>query len=99
MKRLLLLLPLLAAAQTIDAQKHGRTQLDESYTFNEVTWAPRPTHYRPCGEGVQTVDGKARYNRALYGAHTGFRVECSDRPEFGIYPVSYTHLTLPTNSA
>ncbi len=85
MKRLLLLLPLLAAAQTIDAQKHGRPQLDESYTFNEVTWAPRPTHYRPCGEGVQTVDGKARYNRALYGAHTGFRVECSDRPEFGIY--------------
>lgn len=32
-----------------------------------------------------TVNGPARFNRALYGAHSGFRMECSDIPEFGIY--------------
>ena len=45
----------------------------------------RPLHYRPDGGSVVTTDGTARFNRALYGAHTGFRLECSDRPEFGIY--------------
>lgn len=45
----------------------------------------RLRHYVPDGEGAVAVDGKARFNRALYGAHTGFRLECSDYPEFGIY--------------
>lgn len=85
MRRAALFAALLLLANSADAQQHGRPQLDESYTFNECSFAPRPPHYRPDGGGVVAVDGEARFNRALYGAHTGFRVECSDQPEFGIY--------------
>lgn len=44
-------------------------------------------HYYPSenGRSVYTADGRVKFNRALYGAHTGFRVDCSDFPEFGIY--------------
>lgn len=42
-------------------------------------------HYTPSGLSVKSVNGMFKYNRALYGAHTGFRVDCSDFPEFGIY--------------
>lgn len=31
------------------------------------------------------VNGNKRFNRALYGSHTGFRVEAGDVPEFGLY--------------
>lgn len=42
-------------------------------------------HYMPVGRSVTAIDGKVKFNRALYGAHSGFRVDCSDFPEFGIY--------------
>lgn len=45
----------------------------------------RAQHYRPDGNSAVTVDGQSRFNRGLYGAHSGFRVDCSDTPEFGIY--------------
>ncbi|MCM1076428.1 MAG: DUF4450 domain-containing protein [Bacteroides sp.] len=45
----------------------------------------RPRHYVPDGKSVVTVNGCSRFNRALYGAHSGFRMDCSDTPEFGIY--------------
>ena len=67
------------------AQQGGRPQLNEDYTFNSPSAAPRPLHYAPDGDEVVLVAGTARFNRALYGAHTGFRVECSDSPEFGLY--------------
>ncbi|MDE6127006.1 MAG: DUF4450 domain-containing protein, partial [Muribaculaceae bacterium] len=48
--------------------------------------AARPLHYRPDGtSSVVAVNGTVKFNRALYGAHSGFRMECSDMPEFGIY--------------
>ncbi len=81
----LLAAALLFDANPVEAQQYGRPQLDESYTFNEPSFRPRPPHYLPDGGGVVTHDGPGRFNRALYGAHTGFRVECSDTPEFGIY--------------
>lgn len=52
--------------------------------FNGFT-EKRAAHYRPEGRSAVTVNGPARFNRALYGAHSGFRMECSDIPEFGIY--------------
>ena len=42
-------------------------------------------HYTPDGRSVFAVNGTVKFNRGLYGAHTGFRVDCSDFPEFGIY--------------
>lgn len=51
-------------------------------------WADaKPLHYRPTadGTGAVTVDGTRKYIRGLYGAHSGFRIDCSDTPEFGVY--------------
>lgn len=44
-------------------------------------------HYTPSADAISVeLSGKARkFNRGLYGAHTGFRVDASDTPEFGIY--------------
>ncbi len=42
-------------------------------------------HYVPQGNSAVSVDGTVKFNRGLYGAHSGFRVDCSDMPEFGIY--------------
>lgn len=50
-----------------------------------ATGTPRSRHYIPDDTGAMTVDGRARFNRSLYGAHSGFRVDCSDTPEFGMY--------------
>lgn len=58
-------------------------------------------HYTPSGNSVVSVDGTVKFNRGLYGAHSGFRVDCSDMPEFGIYmPRMGGNLkfTLPTGS-
>lgn len=45
----------------------------------------RPRHYVPDGNSAVAIDGKTKFNRALYGAHSGFRMDCSDVTEFGIY--------------
>lgn len=45
----------------------------------------RTLHYRPQGADFAKVDGKLRFNRALYGTNTAFRVEAGDLPEFAMY--------------
>ncbi|MFT3827250.1 MAG: DUF4450 domain-containing protein [Chitinophagaceae bacterium] len=45
----------------------------------------RELHYRPQGNDFVTVNGKRKFNRALYGTNTAFRVEAGDLPEFGLY--------------
>lgn len=45
----------------------------------------RVVHYRPEGKDFVKVHGKLRFNRALYGTNTGFRVEAGDLPEFALY--------------
>lgn len=45
----------------------------------------RKTHYYPDGRDIVCLNGQSRYTRALYGNHTGFRVETSDRPVFAVY--------------
>lgn len=42
-------------------------------------------HYRPQGSDFVKVNGKQRFNRALYGSNTAFRVEAGDLPEFALY--------------
>jgi hypothetical protein len=41
--------------------------------------------YRPDGQDFVILNGKHRFNRALYGTHTAFRVEAGDLPEFALY--------------
>ena len=45
----------------------------------------RTLHYTPEGEDFVCVNGTNRYTRALYGGHTAFRLETSDRPVFAAY--------------
>src|SRR5665811_1943601 len=45
----------------------------------------RNIHYKPAGSDFVLVNGKMRFNRALYGTNTGFRVEAGDLPEFALY--------------
>ncbi len=41
--------------------------------------------YRPEGRAFVCVNGGNRYTRALYGSHSDWRLESSDRPVFAIY--------------
>lgn len=45
----------------------------------------RSIRYQPDGEDFVIVNGTRRFNRALYGTNTGFRVEAGDLPEFALY--------------
>lgn len=45
----------------------------------------RVLRYRPDGDDFVIVNGQKKFNRALYGTHSGFRVETSDVPEFALY--------------
>lgn len=43
-------------------------------------------HYQPFqGNGFVCVNPKQKFNRALYGGNTAFRVEAGDFPEFALY--------------
>jgi hypothetical protein len=42
-------------------------------------------NYRPSGQAFVCSNGQNRYTRALYGSHTEWRVETSDRPVFALY--------------
>ena len=42
-------------------------------------------NYHPSGQAFVCSNGQNRYTRALYGSHTEWRVETSDRPVFAIY--------------
>jgi hypothetical protein len=50
---------------------------------NLVSNIDRPLRYRPDNGDFVIENGTARFNRPLYGKQTAFRVEASDRPEFG----------------
>lgn len=62
--------------------------------FNEIKAIPglwhnkaRSIRYLPAPEGGSFVkiNGNLRFNRALYGGNTAFRVETGDLPEFSMY--------------
>ena len=45
----------------------------------------REIHYMPDGDDFVLMNGKRRFNRALYGSNTAFRAEAGDLPEFALY--------------
>jgi len=45
----------------------------------------RELRYTPEGDDFVIVNGDKRFNRALYGTNTAFRVETGDVPEFGLF--------------
>ena len=60
-------------------QNHGNKE--------EKVWhdKARKIRYQPEGNDFIITNGTRRFNRALYGSNTGFRVEAGDLPEFGLY--------------
>ena len=55
-------------------------------TATEAT-AQRALQYRPEGREVVCLNGQNRYTRALYGTHSAWRLETSDRPVFATYGI------------
>ena len=54
------------------------------------TPAPRTLKYQPgAGGAFVCKDGNNRYTRALYGSHTDWRLETSDRPIFAVVKKGY----------
>jgi len=45
----------------------------------------REANYKPEGRAFVCVNGNNRFTRALYGSHTAWRIETSDRPVFALY--------------
>ncbi len=45
----------------------------------------RTMRYYPDGRDIVCLNGAGRYTRALYGTHTRFRLETSDKPIFAVY--------------
>ncbi|MDR0988091.1 MAG: DUF4450 domain-containing protein [Prevotellaceae bacterium] len=61
----------------------------ESTSYNDHKRGARRTlQYRPDGKDFVSVNGKNRFTRALYGSHTAFRLETSDRPVFAVFEKS-----------
>ncbi|MDT3387364.1 MAG: DUF4450 domain-containing protein, partial [Bacteroidota bacterium] len=54
----------------------------------------RPLSYLPDGDNIVSVNGTHRFTRALYGGHTTFRIETSDRPVFATYYKTGQHSNL-----
>jgi hypothetical protein len=53
--------------------------------FAQSSSGIRELRYRPDGSDFVINNGGKRFNRALYGTNTAFRVEAGDLPEFALY--------------
>ncbi|MFT3737806.1 MAG: DUF4450 domain-containing protein [Breznakibacter sp.] len=60
---------------------HALSQSAENHWSN----TERQLRYEPSGTDFVIVNGTKRFNRALYGTHTAFRIETGDLPEFAMY--------------
>ncbi|RZK39609.1 MAG: DUF4450 domain-containing protein, partial [Hymenobacter sp.] len=73
---------LLAASSLAQAQAPAATAAAATPLWHNQ---PRTLRYRPEGQDFVIANGTRRFNRALYGTHTAFRVEAGDLPEFALY--------------
>ena len=60
-------------------------QLATIFFLLMLTTGAMAQQYRPDGHAFVCVNGQNRYTRALYGGHTEWRLETSDRPVFALY--------------
>jgi hypothetical protein len=59
--------------------------LSASYSQSQDWKNTRSLRYQPQGEDFVITNGQLKFNRALYGTNTEFRVEAGDLPEFALY--------------
>ncbi|MEN2487146.1 DUF4450 domain-containing protein [Flavobacterium sp. B11] len=55
------------------------------FIFGQENAPLRKIHYVPEGNSFVLKNGTRKFNRALYGSNTAFRVETGDLPEFAMY--------------
>jgi len=60
-------------------------ELNQYVDRKETVVKERSLRYKPEGQDFVIVNGKNKFNRALYSTNTGFRVETGDVPEFALY--------------
>ena len=99
MRKRLTILALLTAAVGIFAQKQKVGDFIESTSYNlDKIGVGRSQQYFPVGDAFACVNGTNRFTRALYGSHTDWRVETSDRPVFALVKKGYhRHLRFLVN--
>ena len=84
MRKLLLLSVLLCAiSASAQSQKIGDFIESTSYNLDKIG-VSRSQQYFPEDEAFVCVNGTNRFTRALYGSHTDWRLETSDRPVFAV---------------
>jgi hypothetical protein len=59
--------------------------LCSTLSFSQEKQTSRKIHYVPDGNSFVLKNGTRKFNRALYGSNTGFRVETGDLPELAMY--------------
>ena len=84
-KRILTALAMTLIASAVSAQKRVGDFIESASNYEDMTRAPRAVQYIPYKNAFYTVNGNNRFTRALYGSHTDYRIETSDRPVFAIY--------------
>ena len=65
---------------SLPAQEYIPSQASTPWNNKE-----RVIRYQPDGRDFVIINGERRFNRALYGTNTGYRVEGGDLPEFAQY--------------
>ena len=80
---LLLVTLLVIQACSRDEEKRGKRRSD----LEERPWhgIERTIRYNPEDGDFVITNGALRFNRALYGTNTAFRIEAGDLPEFALY--------------
>jgi len=79
----ILALLLLAISTFGQTQKIGDFIESASYNLDKIGVA-RTMQYSPHRSSFVSIDGQNRYTRALYGSHSDWRLETSDRPIFAV---------------
>lgn len=90
-----MILPACGQTKAVEPSKkaalEGRDYI-ESTSYNEAQRGARRTmQYYPTTDGFTCINGRNRYTRPLYGSHTAYRLETSDRPVFAAYQKSESH--------
>ena len=82
-KLILLITSLICLSASAQKQKIGDFIESTSYNLDKIG-VERRQQYFPERKGFVTINGENRYTRALYGSHTDWRLETSDRPIFAV---------------
>jgi len=76
-----LVLVFLSCIAVLNGSGQQLTDTKSNYWHNQE----RMIRYKPDGGDFVITNGTRRFNRALYGTNTAFRVEAGDLPEFALY--------------